>query len=1518
MKKNFSLLFITFLLFNYTFSQEINLLLKSGKFKISNTYDISIEFENNYRYFVFNNIPNDSEKEMLNKHGITLLEYVDKNIYIASFSKTFDLSIVDKLGIIAISKINSSAKIDTKIQNGKCPEWAINGEIASLKIIFYKNTDLKKASFELSKEFNFSDEDFISRTLQLNIPIAKLNDLSKYNFISNIEPIDAPGFPENHEARTLHRSNTVNVEYKSGRHYNGEGVNIMMQDDGLVEPHIDRTGRVDEQFCSGCSSSSGNSHGDHVSGTIMGAGNLDPLARGMADGSFLYVLGYSTNNYSQSVPGLHTNYNVVITSTSYSNGCNAGYTSLAQDIDEQNNIYPNLIHVFSAGNNGTSDCGYGAGSGWGNVTGGHKQAKNVIAVANLTATGGLANSSSRGPAADGRIKPDIGAKGTNVYSTYPNYTYNTITGTSMACPGIAGVMGQLYQAYKELNGGQNPPSALMKCILLNSADDIGNPGPDFKNGWGEVNAYRAVKILESTNYDNGSISQGSSNTHLISVPANTKKIKVMVYWHDKEASTSASISLVNDINIQLGDPNGNSYNPWVLDPTPSASILDQNAIRGIDNLNNMEQITIDNPTAGNYTLTVDGFSIPFGPQDYYLSYEIIDNSVELTYPIGGEGLVPGDQEYIRWDTHNSGSLSIDYSVDGGNNWINITNSANASNGYYNWIVPNLVTSQALVKVTGPNNSSQSNEEFTIVQVPSNLNVYWPCPDSINVSWNSVIGATEYEVSMLGQKYMDSIYTTSSTNIWIINQNTNVTDSWFSVKAKVNTGKGRRAYAVNAQIQNNACAGFGCTDTNAYNYSPLAIVDDGSCCFNAGCTDPTAFNYDSIACFDDNSCVPYILGCTDPNSSNFDSTANVTTVNGGLINPNSPGLGGGYFTTGIRHLIFDAYKDFNIKSTDVYSQSTGTVIFEIRDNNGNVLDDTTYSLVQGKNTIILNFNVLSGNDYQLGINSNSDYILYRNNSGLNYPYNAADAMSITGSSASTSQGYYYYYYNLELEILCSNVILGCTDSTALNYNSLANTDDGSCCFIAGCTNPMSINYDSTACFDDSSCIPMVLGCTDSLALNYNPSANTDDGSCCFVSGCMDPLAINYNLLACIDDGSCILAILGCIDTSAINYDSTANISTAFGGITDPYATGLTGTYFNGDQHLIFNSNKDIILKSVLIDSEGQNNINFEIRNNNGTIIDDTLISVVTGLQRVYLNLSIPIGNDMQLGVNTGSLANVGLYRNQSGALYPYNIGSIIDITGTSATAPGYYYFFYDIEIETPCISKSWDCNSQGLCNDPGNGQGQYSSLSACISNCVAVTWDCDGQGNCNDPGNGLGQFTTLNDCQNNCNAPSWDCDGQYNCYDPGSGQGQYTTLSSCQSNCYAPSWDCDGQGNCYDPGNGLGQYTTLNDCQNNCNIPITWDCGPSGCFDPGNGQGTYLTLSSCQLQCLPSETNFIKGIDLSIYPNPAKGIINITFNSNKLVNINIKIKNTLGQIVLNKNKNNLLGEYNSRHNLSYLD
>jgi hypothetical protein len=822
-------------------SQELELKLNSGNFTVQKTIDCDFSEQDPYRLFFFKQLPTEIEKRELKNIGIDFLYYLPKNIFVVLLKKNLSQDILEKYNIVSVNKILPSYKIHKKLQNNSFPEWCFKDDLLHIKVLFYKNvnfSDCIKQISLLSNKIESTNES--AKSLVISIEPQKIDAISNIFFVSYIEPIDPPALPENKSGRTLHRSNTINTDYATGRKYNGDGINVMMHDDGYVGPHIDRQGRVDQSFCSGCSST-GSDHGDHVSGTIMGAGNLDPLGRGMADGSFLYVLGYSTNNYYNYVPNLYSNYNVVITSASYSNGCNAGYTSLASDLDLQINNSPNLIHVFSAGNSGSSNCGYGAGSGWGNVTGGHKQAKNVITVANLTSTGGLASSSSRGPAADGRIKPDISAKGSSVYSTEENQTYGYKTGTSMSCPGISGVLAQLYQAYKELNNGADPSSALMKCILLNSADDIGNPGPDYKHGWGQVNSYRAVKMLENNNYFSSSVSQGNTNPYTINVPSGVAKVKVMVYWHDKEASTSASISLVNDIDIQLITPAGTAFNPWVLDPTANSSNLNQNAVRNSDGLNNMEQVTIDNPSAGNYTLNVEGYSIPYGPQEFFVTYEFITDDVELTYPIGGESLVPGEQEYIRWDSYDSGNLTIQYTVNGGNSWNTITNSANSNNKYYSWIVPNSITDNALIRISANNGNSTSisNTSFTIIDVPSNLNVYWPCPDSIYVSWNSVNGATSYDISMLGQKYMDSIFSTSSPNVWVINPNPSVTESWFSVRANPISGKGRRAVAVNAQSINSVCSGNGCTDSLAYNYTPLAVVNDGSCCYISGCTDVTS-------------------------------------------------------------------------------------------------------------------------------------------------------------------------------------------------------------------------------------------------------------------------------------------------------------------------------------------------------------------------------------------------------------------------------------------------------------------------------------------------------------------------------------------------------------------------------------------------------------------------------------------------------------------------------------------------------
>ena len=129
-------------------------------------------------------------------------------------------------------------------------------------------------------------------------------------------------------------------------------------------------------------------------------------------------------------------------------------------------------------------------------------------------------------------------------------------------------------------------------------------------------------------------------------------------------------------------------------------------------------------------------------------------------------------------------------------------------------------------------------------------------------------------------------------------------------------------------------------------------------------------------------------------------------------------------------------------------------------------------------------------------------------------------------------------------VCVPEVIGCMDDTALNFNILANVSCNGCCIavVNGCTNPTSFNYNAFANTDDGSCVAVVDGCTDATAFNYNPAANTDDGSCIdVVNGCTDPLATNYNSSANTNDGSCVYPsteIFGCTDPLACNYDPLA--------------------------------------------------------------------------------------------------------------------------------------------------------------------------------------------------------------------------------------------------------------------------------------------------------------------------------------------------------------------------------------------
>ncbi len=715
-----------------------------------------------FGWLQFNETPSQNIQDQFAAQNLKLIEYFPHKAYLFYFPKDTNIAYLQQSGVRSIIPIENNYKKSSKIKSNDIGDWAMQGSNILITLEHYDFIDANYVFGELQRLGNIAviEEYKNQNMIQLAVPYSMIDGIAAKSFVKWIELIPAPSVKEDVQGRSIHRASNLDTQTATGRNYTGVGVGVMVRDDGVVGPHIDFQGRIDNS----ATTTTGQTHGDGVAGILSGAGNLDPTKRGMAAGADVYVVNYGSSFMDSATTDLINDGSVQITNSSYGNGCNGGYTAISQTVDEQTNATPSLLHVFSAGNSGTDDCGYGAGNGWGNITGGHKQGKNVIATANVFFQGNLANSSSRGPALDGRIKPDITAHGQGQLSTDENNGYLTFGGTSGAAPGIAGVSAQLYQVYSDLNAGAHPESALIKATLLNTANDYGNVGPDFKYGWGLVNGLRAAMLIEEGRYLNSTIAQGASNNHSINVPANTTQVRIMVYWSDVAAAPGASPALVNDLDLVVSDPSNTTHQPWVLDSTPNASSLDAPATTGADHLNNMEQVLINNPAAGNYSIDVSGFNVPMGPQDYYVVYEIIGDGLTLTYPQGGEKFVPGTIEVIHWDGIGlTSSTTLEYSTDNGASWTNISTVAQGATNY-EWTVPNNVSGECLIRATSGVLTDQSDSVFSIASRVSGVNISQVCPTEVTITWDAVTNATSYDVYFLGDKFMEIVGNSTTTSL----------------------------------------------------------------------------------------------------------------------------------------------------------------------------------------------------------------------------------------------------------------------------------------------------------------------------------------------------------------------------------------------------------------------------------------------------------------------------------------------------------------------------------------------------------------------------------------------------------------------------------------------------------------------------------------------------------------------------------------------------------------------------------
>jgi len=351
--------------------------------------------------------------------------------------------------------------------------------------------------------------------------------------------------------------------------------------------------------------------------------------------NYYFWAGNSTNTGQSWIfgfydgPGAATNDSIIYKAQTYlpvvaagnANGYPAPASQPVKHVELINGVYYFTTFVHPAnGTNGFNTLTAYACSKNDLVVGAVNPNTNGYSGTNTTAIGYF---SSLGPTADGRIKPDVVADGVNVFSTVAESTsaYTNMTGTSMAAPAVTGSLGLLTSLYQELystnapllSSSNAPLASTLRGLLIHTADQLGtNIGPSYTYGWGLIDPVAAATLI-TTNYASHSVAfikeVRLNNGDFIQFPVvltNNKPFKATITWSDPPGTPTpwalnpTNHMLVNDLDLRVIAPSGTTNFPWVLNPNLPANV----ATTGDNNLDNVEQVSIPNPTSGTYIVRV--------------------------------------------------------------------------------------------------------------------------------------------------------------------------------------------------------------------------------------------------------------------------------------------------------------------------------------------------------------------------------------------------------------------------------------------------------------------------------------------------------------------------------------------------------------------------------------------------------------------------------------------------------------------------------------------------------------------------------------------------------------------------------------------------------------------------------------------------------------------------------------------------------------------------------------------------
>jgi len=621
------------------------------------TYNSEDYYSEGYFIVQFNGHIKEEWKENLNWEGAEVLGYVPNNAYLVRMNSS------ERVGVEAFEEVRWVG--DYTLEYKISPELSgPYGEAEEIIVVLFEakdNANVSKTLEALGGIIHENSGELIRATLNPN----KITSIAALREVKWIEKYVHPVL-YNDVARNIIGVSGINEEYN----LTGRGQIVCVADTGLdtgvndASIHPDIRGRILDiiDFSGDGAMDPGDGHGTHVTGSVLGNGAASGgKIRGMAPEAKLVfeAVGINGSN-SLSVPDnlteifqpaydtgarIHTN--------SWGGNANGIYTIYSQYVDQFMWDHPDILILFSAGNSGTDSNGDGVvdldsmGSPatakncisvgtsenyrpeidrtWGTSFPGDKYPANPISEDHLSDNiEGIAAFSSRGPTDDGRIKPDIVAPGTFIASTkssladsdawgYIDENYVYMGGTSMSTPITAGVAALVRQNYVD-NLNTTPSAALIKATIINGAHDMApgqygtgsereiNGCPDFSQGWGRLDVGKALYPAGERRvhfFEGQGIREGESYENKYYINNSSEPLKVTLAWTDYPAGLSAAVTLVNDLDLNVTGPGDTQYTE-------------------ADHNNNVEQIVIQNPEKGLYTIRVKGFNIPQGPQPFAL------------------------------------------------------------------------------------------------------------------------------------------------------------------------------------------------------------------------------------------------------------------------------------------------------------------------------------------------------------------------------------------------------------------------------------------------------------------------------------------------------------------------------------------------------------------------------------------------------------------------------------------------------------------------------------------------------------------------------------------------------------------------------------------------------------------------------------------------------------------------------------------------------------------------------------